>query len=161
MKRMVVLLVGLVALAALAITAQSQSGDAPLASAPAVVDAPRPAPEPQFTRTMYADSDLKGSIKLLDDCKGPVAVWLGDERPTLVAENDYCGGSDWMPKLKVGQAVKLDGKGVEPGIFVVTGLTYETRNKVTVGDLPKADVVLQTCVTKTRLVLVAMKRFVA
>lgn len=66
-----------------------------------------------------------------------------------------------MAKLKVGQAVQLDGKGVDDGLFVVTSLTYETRHEVTVGDLPEADVVLQTCVTKTRLVLVGMERFEA
>lgn len=160
MKRMIVLLVGVVALIAVVITAQSQSDDLPLAS-PAVADAPRTAPEPRFTRTMYASSGLDESTKLLDDCKGPVAVWLGEERPTLVAEHDYCGGSEWVSKVKVGDAVKIGGEGVDDGIFVVTNLTYETRNEVTVGDLPEADVVLQTCVTKTRLVLVGMERFEA
>ncbi len=161
MKRMIVLLAGVLALVALVITAQSQSGDAPLASPAVAADPPRPAPEPRFTRTTYAATDLGGSTKLLDECKGPVAVWLGEERPTLVAEHDYCGGSEWMSKVEVGDAVKLGGEGVEDGIFVVTNLTYETRNEVTVGDLPEADLVLQTCVTKTRLVLVGMKRFKA
>ena len=161
MKRMIVLLIGVIALVAVVITAQSQSGDAPLASLPAVADAPRPAPEPRFTRTMYAASNLDQSTRLLDECKGPVAVWLGDDRPTLVAEHDYCGGSEWMSKVKVGDAVKIGGDGVDDGIFVVTNLTYETRNEVTVGDLPEADVVLQTCVTKTKLVLVGMERFEA
>ncbi|MEO6605555.1 MAG: hypothetical protein ABIN55_08070 [Aeromicrobium sp.] len=165
MKRMIVLLVGVVALVSLVMTVQLQSGDAPLAANANTVAAPprvpRPAPEPRFTRTMFAQSGLSESTRLLDECKGPVAVWLGEKRPTLVAEHDYCGGSAWMSKLKVGEAVKLDGKGVDAGIFVVTSLTYETRHEVTVSDLPEADVVLQTCLTQTRLVLVGMERFVA
>lgn len=167
MKRMLVLVFGVVALIALVLTVQSRSDNAPVASPAlsAVADvawpAPRPAPEPRFTRTMYAASELDESTKLVDECNGPVAVWLGEERPTLVAEHDYCGGSLWMSRLKVGEAVKLDGEGVDDGIFVVTSLTYETRNEVTVGDLPEADLVLQTCVTKTRLVLVGMERFEA
>jgi len=120
---------------------------------------PLPPPKPRFTRTTYAASDLDGALPLLDKCKGPVAVLLGADRPVLIAEHDYCGGSAWMSKVKVGDAVKIGGDGVDDGIFVVTSLAYETRKEVTVGDLPVADAVLQTCVTKTKLVLVALDRF--
>ena len=66
-----------------------------------------------------------------------------------------------MPRVKIGDAVKIGGEGVDDGIFVVTSLKYETRKEVTVGDHPKADAVLQTCVTKTKLVLAGLERFVA
>lgn len=158
MRRMIVLVVGLIALIVTVVAVQLPTDSVESAKA-SLVDPPRPAPEPRFSRTTYGATNLDGSTAMLDECKGPVAVWLGKNRPTLVAEHDYCGGSLWMSRLKEGDAVKLDGKGVDDGIFVVTGLTYETRNEVTVGDLPEADVVLQTCVTKTRLVLVGMERF--
>ncbi len=164
MRRMIVLFVGLVALAVIVVGQQPTDDVAgPAAEAPKapIADAPRPAPEPRFSRTTYGLTNLDGSTAMIDECQGPVAVWLGDARPTLIAEHDYCGGMFWMAKLKEGDAVELDGKGVDDGIFVVTSLKYETRNQVTVGDLPEADVVLQTCVTKTRLVLVGMERFEA
>ncbi len=167
MRRMIVLLVGLVVLGAVVVgavvvTAQSpREDDTPVAVAAAGEPAPRPAPEPRFARTTYAATDLAGSTALLDKCKGPVAVWLGDQRPTLIAEHDYCGGAFWMGKVKVGDAVRIDGEGVDDGIFVVTTLKYETRNQVTVGDLPETDVVLQTCISKTRLVLAGLERFEA
>lgn len=163
MRRMTVLLVGLVALAAIVAIGQLPTGNAETTTAAraAIVDPPREPPEPRFSRTTYGVTNLDGSTAMLDECKGPVAVWLGEDRPTLVAEHDYCGGMFWMAKLKEGDAVQLDGKGVDDGIFVVTSLTYQTRNEVTVGDLPEADVVLQTCVTETKLVLVGMKRFEA
>lgn len=160
MRRLIVLVVGIAALITVFVVAQSPSDDAAVATS-AVVDPPRPTPEPRFSRTTYGVTNLDGSTAMLDRCKGPVAVWLGEDRPTLVAEHDYCGGMFWMAKLKEGDAVALDGKGVDDGIFVVTSLKYETRNQVTVGDLPEADVVLQTCVTKTKLVLVGMERFEA
>ncbi|MEO6606823.1 MAG: hypothetical protein ABIN55_14565 [Aeromicrobium sp.] len=162
----IALALGVVALVSCVVITAQSPGPAALANnmqdaEVSIVDPPRPAPKPRFSRTMYADSSLADSTRLLDECKGPVAVWLGEKNPTLVAEHDYCGGSGWMSKLKVGETVKLDGMGVDAGIFVVTSLKYETRNEVTVGDLPEADVVLQTCVTETKLVLVAMERFVA
>lgn len=160
MRRMIVLVVGLIALVVTVVAVQLPTDSAKSAEAQ-LVTPPREAPEPRFSRTTYGLTNLEGSTAMLDECKGPVAVWLGEDRPTLVAEHDYCGGMFWMAKLKEGDAVKLDGKGVDDGIFVVTSLTYETRNEVTVGDLPEADLVLQTCVTKTRLVLVGMERFEA
>ncbi len=167
MRRMIVLFVGLVTLTVTVVAVQlptdsTDSADNVAEPAKAsIVDPPRAAPEPRFSRTTYGLTNLGGSNAMLDECKGPVAVWLGEDRPTLVAEHDYCGGMFWMARLKEGDAVKLDGKGVDDGIFVVTSRKYETRNQVTVGDLPEADVVLQTCVTETRLVLVGMKRFEA
>ncbi|MDR7086067.1 hypothetical protein J2X11_000906 [Aeromicrobium panaciterrae] len=160
MRRMIVLVVGLIALVVTVVAVQLPTDSAKSVEAPVVVP-PREAPEPRFSRTTYGLTNLDGSTAMLDECKGPVAVWLGEGRPTLVAEHDYCGGMFWMSKLKEGDAVELDGKGVDDGIFVVTSLTYETRNEVTVGDLPEADLVLQTCVTKTRLVLVGLERFEA
>ncbi len=164
MRRMIVLVVGLVALIAVAVSSQSPADTPPSqlqTSALAEPKIERPAPEPRFTRTTYAATDLKGSTSLLDACKGPIAVFLGVDRPTLIAEHDYCGGSSWMSKVKVGDAVRIDGEGVDDGIFVVTSLTYETRHEVKVGDLPDADAVLQTCVTKTRLVLAGLERYEA
>ncbi|WP_332643981.1 hypothetical protein [Aeromicrobium sp.] len=162
MRRMIVLVVGVVALAVIVVAGYRPTGNVAEAAKASVVDPqPRPAPEPRFSRTTYGVTNLDGSDAMLDECKGPVAVFLGEARPTLVAEHDYCGGMFWMARLKEGDAVKLDGKGVDDGIFVVTSLKYETRNQVTVGDLPEADVVLQTCVTKTRLVLVGMERYEA
>lgn len=164
MRRVIVLIVGLVALVVIVVVSQLPTENVAETAQPAkaaVVDPPREPPEPRFSRTTYGNTNLEGSTAMLDECKGPVAVWLGEGRPTLVAEHDYCGGMFWMAKLKEGDAVKLDGKGVDDGIFVVTSLKYETRREVTVGDLPEADVVLQTCVTKTRLVLVGMERFEA
>lgn len=165
MRRMIVLFVGLVTLTVIVVVGQLPTDNvAETAAEPAkasIVDPPRAAPEPRFSRTTYGLTNLDGSNEMLDECKGPVAVWLGDDRPTLVAEHDYCGGMFWMARLKEGDAVKLDGKGVDDGLFVVTSRKYETRNQVTVEDLPEADVVLQTCVTETRLVLVGMERFEA
>ena len=166
MRRLIVLCVGLVSLAAVGFMAQSPADDATTslqrAERTEVADAPlRPAPVPRFTRTTYAATDLAGATALLDVCKGPIAVRLGAQRPVLIAEHDYCGGSSWMSRVKIGDAVKIGGEGVDDGIFVVTSLKYETRNEVKVGDLPDADAVLQTCVTKTRLVLAGLERFEA
>lgn len=160
MKRMIVLVAGLVALVAVAVTAQSPaSTPSSQLEQTSLAEIARPAPEPRFTRTTYAATDLDGATALLDVCKGPIAVFLGVNRPTLIAEHDYCGGSSWMSKVKVGDAVRIDGDGVDDGIFVVTSLTYETRHEVRVGDLPDADAVLQTCVTKTKLVLAGLERY--
>ena len=163
MRRLILLFVGLVALVAVGVMAQSPADDATTSPRRTEVTdtPPRPAPVPRFTRTTYAATDLDGATALLDVCKGPVAVWLGAQRPVLIAEHDYCGGSSWMSRVKIGDAVKIGGEGVDDGIFVVTSLKYETRNEVKVGDLPDADAVLQTCVTKTRLVLAGLERFEA
>lgn len=165
MRRMIVLVVGLVALVAVVsfgqATADSPRSPLQEATLEKVGRIERPAPVPRFTRTTYAATDLDGSHALIDACKGPVAVFLGAHRPTLIAEHDYCGGASWMSKVRIGDAVRIGGDGVDDGIFVVTSLTYETRREVTVGDLPDADAVLQTCVTPTRLVLAGMERYEA
>lgn len=115
-------------------------------------------PEPLFTRTMFAAATLKTVEEEIDKCRGPVAVDLGSHRPVLVAEHDYCGGSEWIGELDVGDAVKLGGDGIDPGLYVAKEMKYERRGMTFVGDLPLGDVVLQTCVTKSYLVLVAMKK---
>ncbi len=161
MRRTIMLMAGLAVLAfALGAGAAETSSPSRLETS-SMRELPRPAPEARFTRTTFAATDLAGATALLDSCKGPIAVWLGEHQPTLIAEHDYCGGASWMSKVKVGDAVKIGGDGVDDGIYVVTSLTYETRNEVTVGDLPDADAVLQTCVTDTSLVLVGMERFEA
>ena len=52
----------------------------------------------------------------------------------------------------------LSGPGVTPGTYVVDVLSYQLRGKAKVRDLPDSEVVLQTCVSKTKLVLVGMRR---
>ena len=118
-----------------------------------------PPPVPRLSRTMYAATSLANSTAMLDRCAGPVAVDLGSARPTLVSEHDYCGGSSWISQLVDGDAVQLSGEGVDEGLYVVRDLSYETRHSVYVDDLPAVDVVLQTCVSKTRLVLVALVKY--
>lgn len=115
-------------------------------------------PEPLYTRTMSAATKLKTVYQELNKCRGPVAVDLGGNRPVLVAEHDYCGGSEWISKLELGDAVKLGGDGIEPGIYVTGTLQYERRGMTFVRDLPSADVVLQTCVTESYLVLVPLTK---
>lgn len=120
-----------------------------------------PPPVPRLSRTMYAETNLANSTAMIDRCAGPVAVDLGSARPTLVAEHDYCGGSSWISQLVGGDAILLSGDGVDEGLYVVRDLTYETRHSVYVYDLPVVDVVLQTCVSKTRLVSVALVKYEA
>ncbi|MCW2800777.1 MAG: hypothetical protein JWQ70_2249 [Aeromicrobium sp.] len=105
---------------------------------------------------MYSATQLAGAGVMLDACAGPIAIHLGPGRPILVAQHDYCGGTAWMPKLNLGDAVKLTGDGIYPGIYVVTEIRYQIRDEATVGDLPDADAVLQTCVTKKKLILVGL-----
>lgn len=116
-------------------------------------------PEPRFTRAIYASVKLAGSSVMLDACHGPIAIDLGDTRPMLVAEHDYCGGSAWMPKLGMDDAVRLSGDGIVPGTYVVTEIRYQIRREAKVRDLPETDLVLQTCVTKQKMVLVGLERF--
>ncbi len=115
-------------------------------------------PEPRFSRTTVAATTMPGSGVMLDLCQGPVAIDLGEKYPTLLAEHDYCGGSAWMPKLAVGEAVALDGDGVEAGTYVVTSVGHAPRGTARYSDLPVGDVVLQTCVSKTQIVLVGLER---
>lgn len=110
---------------------------------------------------MFAASTLKHSTDLIDTCKGPVAIQLRGDRPVLVAEHDYCGGEDWIPRLELGDAVKLDGDGIPAGTYVVTDVELAPRGVTKVSDLPAGDAVLQTCVSADDLILVALERFEA
>lgn len=117
-----------------------------------------PLPKAKFTRTMYAAAELKSHTTFLDVCHGPIAVDLGERNPVLVAEHDYCGGSAWIPKLGMGQAVALDGDGITDGTYQVTAIKFVQRGEAKVRDLPDADAVLQTCISKTEMVLVGIDR---
>jgi hypothetical protein len=132
----------------------SLSSPAPARSAPLAK-----APKPKYTRAIYASVRLAGSSVMLDACHGPIAIDLGEARPVLVAEHDYCGGSAWMPRLQMHDAVRLTGDGIDPGTYVVTEIRYQIRRQAKVSDLPATQVVLQTCVTKNKMVLVGLERF--
>jgi hypothetical protein len=173
MARVLAIFAGICVLAGLAVYAllpdgresagdsRSALGTAALAPLPATTPKPEPKPEgPKFDRTMYASTQLAGSAAALDACKGPVAVDVGEEHPVLVVEHDYCGGSAWMPRLQPDDLVRLSGDGVVPGLYRVSALRYSPRYRTRVSDLPGtdiADVVLQTCVSKTSLVLVGLQ----
>ncbi len=111
----------------------------------------------KFSRTIAKFTDLKSVDPALDACAGPVAVYLGEGRPKLVAEHDYCGGSAWMPKIDANDVVQLTGPGVEAGLYAAETIKYVPRYDSTVNDMPDADVVLQTCISKTEMVLVGLR----
>ena len=111
----------------------------------------------KFSRGIAKYTDLESVEPALDACAGPVAVYLGDQHPRLVAEHDYCGGSDWMPKLDPDDVVQLTGPGVEAGLYTAETIKYVPRYDSTVEDMPDGDVVLQTCVSRTKMVLVALR----
>jgi hypothetical protein len=167
-KRLLAALIALLLAGAAVLLLASGSGSTSVASGPtaletatlATIAAPaQPAPDPKFTRTIYATSTLARSELMLDFCRGPIAVDLGHDRPVLVAEHDFCGGSAWMPKLGEGDAVKLSGDGVEDGTYVVSTIEHAVRGQAKVRDLPDTDIVLQTCVTPKQMVLVGLDRF--
>ena len=167
MKRLLAAL-GVSAAAVFAVTQLTSTSDAPPASSGPTalqiaslgrVTKPVPPPKAKFVRTIYAASSLKHSELMLDFCKGPIAIDLSPGRPVLVAEHDYCGGLTWMPKLGKGDAVKLSGKGVTDGTYVVTSIGHVPRLKAKVRDLPDTDVVLQTCISHNTMVLVGMDLF--
>lgn len=117
-------------------------------------------PKTVFTRTMFATATLTTVYKQIDKCRGPVSVPLGKNRPILVAEHDFCGGSAWISRLDRGQAVDLSGPGLAADIYVVAEITTVKRNgNATVRDLPQKDVVLQTCISKTEMMLIGLSRF--
>ncbi|AXT85889.1 hypothetical protein C6I20_12300 [Aeromicrobium sp. A1-2] len=116
-------------------------------------------PPPKFTRTIWATTTLNRSEFMLDFCRGPVSVDLGGAWPILVAEHDYCGGLDWMPELEPGDAIALFGDGVESGTYVVREIDHGIRGHSRVRDLPRTDIVLQTCVSPREVVLVGMDLF--
>lgn len=109
-----------------------------------------------YARATVDTSALANVEKRIDKCDGPVAVQL--RSTVLIAEHDYCGGAAWIGRIKVGQAVRLSGPGVETGTYVADELRYQLRGKAKVSDLPRGDVVLQTCVSKTELVLVSLHK---
>ena len=111
----------------------------------------------KFSRSIAKYTDLESVEPALDACAGPVAVYLGDGKPRLVAEHDYCGGSDWMPKLDEDDVVQLTGRGVEAGLYRTESIKYVPRYDSTVDDMPDGDVVLQTCIDKKTMVLVGLR----
>ena len=111
----------------------------------------------KFSRTIAKFTDLESVEPALDACAGPVAVYIGDDHPKLVAEHDYCGGSDWMPKLETNDVVQLTGPGIETGLYAAETIKYVPRYDSTVSDIPDGDVVLQTCVSRTKMVLVGLR----
>lgn len=130
---------------------------------PLLEAAPEPPPEPpkpDVSRTMFAAATLSSFAGPLDACRGPVAIDVQEAgRPLLVSEHDYCGGAAWIPALGPGDTVELDGPGVEAGLYEVSVVDRHQRRNVYVKDLrPDADVVLQTCLSKTQLVLVALTK---
>ena len=161
MRRVMVLLAGIAALlAVLSFSSHTTATASPpsnlqTASIP-VITGQVMVPKPKFSRTMYATTKLAGAADMLDACGGPIAVNVGAGQPVLVAEHDYCGGLAWIPKLTVGDAVELKGDGVYPGIYVVTEIRFDIRHEATVGDLPDTEAVLQTCVSKHKLILVGV-----
>ena len=94
---------------------------------------------------------------MLDLCRGPVAIDLGDTYPILVAEHDYCGGSGWISRLKPGETVDLSGEGVEADRYVVTDIAEGQRRVSRFSDLPDALVVLQTCISETKIIMVGLE----
>ena len=111
----------------------------------------------KFSRRITRFTDLESADPALAACAGPVAVYLGDQRPRLVSEHDYCGGSDWMPKLDPDDVVQLTGPGVEAGLYTAETIKHVPRYESTINDLPDGDVVLQTCISKKTMVLVGLR----
>lgn len=117
-------------------------------------------PNSEFARTIVAEATIETVEKVIDKCRGPVSVVLGPTQPTLVAEHDYCGGSEWIPELGLGEAASLSGPGLEEGLYVATEIkTVPRHGNATVADLPVTDVVLQTCISKTEMILVGLTKF--
>jgi hypothetical protein len=123
-----------------------------LPTAPQVTSA-----DAKFSRTIAKSTDLDGVDPALDACAGPVAVDLGDRHPILVAEHDYCGGSAWMPKIRTNDVVQLSGPGIEPGLYMAETIKFVPRYDSKVGDMPDGDIVLQTCISRTTMVLVGLR----
>lgn len=166
-KRLLAALV-VAASAMLAVTLLSSGSDSPQTSTtPTAIQTAtldqitRPAtpPKAKFVRTIFATSSLQRSEVMLDFCKGPIAVDVGDHRPVLVAEHDYCGGLEWVPKLGKGEAIKLSGDGVKDGTYVVKTIGHGIRGETKVRELPDTDIVLQTCVSQNTMILVGMDLF--
>ena len=134
------------------------SAGLPIIAAP---ETPAPLPKAKFSRTIWTSTKLAEIDAALDRCRGPVSADLGDGEPVFIAEHDYCGGSAWMWKLGVRDIVALKGSGVDAGLYVVSKLRYFPRKSgATVANLPRGDVVLQTCVSSTRMVFIALTKYV-
>ena len=111
----------------------------------------------KFSRSIAKFTDLESVEPALDACAGPVAVYLGYGKPRLVAEHDYCGGSDWMPKLGPNDIVQLTGPGIETGLYSAETIKYVPRYDSTLKDMPDGDVILQTCISRKQMVLIALR----
>ena len=174
MKRWVTLAVGVVAVVvgAFFVVSALESSDPPhsgsttgfatasLPLAKAVKPSEPDLPDIKYSRTMFASTTLSGVDGWLDRCGGPIAVDVGEGHPTLISEHDYCGGSAWMWDLHTGDVVSLDGKGIDKGLYEVVELKYLPRKSgASVSDLPEGDAVLQTCVSATQMVLVALEKY--
>lgn len=110
---------------------------------------------PAFSRDMYAAATLDTFSGPLDACQGPVAIDIPARNAVLVSEHDYCGGAEWISKLSAGQIVWLSGPGVAEGLYKITERQVHPRKITTVGQMPQAPVVLQTCISSSEMVLVA------
>lgn len=171
MKRLIIAMIGIAVMftaivAASALdrteaTGASEQSQLSLASLPLISPSilAKP-PKTKFTRTIWTETALGDILPALDKCRGPVASSLGEDKPVYVAEHDYCGGSAWMWKLHVSDAVDLKGAGIDPGVYVVTKLKYFPRHAdAAVSDLPDGVIVLQTCVSKTQMVFIALEKW--
>lgn len=124
-----------------------------------VVEPATPAPpRARFTRVMSAATTLASAAPYLNRCAGPVAINVGAASPLLIAEHDYCGGSSWISKLMIGDAVDLGGPGVDRGLYVVEGRANAPRATANLSNLPDGDVVLETSISKTQLILVSLRK---
>ena len=118
--------------------------------------APVASSDARFARDIAKIIDLDRVDSALDACAGPVAVWLGEEWPVLVAEHDYCGGSSWIPKLNTDDIVQLAGPGVVQGLYRASSIKHVPRYESKLSDMPDGDVVLQTCISRTEMVLIGL-----
>lgn len=169
MKRLILLLVGatvlIVGAGVVLLAKQPTPSESRVVSRFERVNLPTVAPvvEPpkaKFTRTIWTSTKLAEIDAALDLCRGPVSSDLGDGEPVFIAEHDYCGGSAWMWKLGVDDTVALKGKGVDAGLYVVSELRYFPRKAgADVSDLPPGEVVLQTCVSTTKMVFIALEKY--
>ena len=112
MRRLIVLLAGLVVLVGLvAVTHSPAATQLSQLEKSALAEIPIPPPEPRFTRTTYAATNLDGATALLDTCKGPIAVYLGAQRPFEARnghEKNVEFGADHHPRSIAGTRERID-----------------------------------------------------